>query len=99
MSIASPISFAYPLQSYNKNHDSISQCLQLNAFITGNESHKQFAIGLTVEQIPSAMAAGTNEMWNQQKQSLKNNKTSTVLWKGRSQKKSSQSDINFEAQS
>jgi hypothetical protein len=42
------------------------------------EHHKQFAISLTVEQIPSAMAAVTNEMWNQQKKSLKNNKTSKV---------------------
>ena len=91
MSIASPISFTYPLQSPKKT--------MIPYLSTGHESRKQFAIGLTVEQIPSAMAAGTNEMWNQQKQSLKNNKTSTVLWKGRSQKKSSQSEINFEAQS
>ncbi len=34
VSIASPISFSYPRQSYDKNPDSISQCLQLNASIT-----------------------------------------------------------------
>ncbi len=39
------------------------------------------------------------EMWNQKQQSLKNNKTSTFLWNCRSQKKSSQPEINFEAQS
>ncbi len=36
VSIASPISFTYyPLKSYTKHPDSISQCLQLNAPLTG----------------------------------------------------------------
>ena len=60
----------------------------------------QFAFVLTVEQISQCSGWQLAQRGVESTKTIqsKNNKTSMVLWKGRSQKRSNQSEINFEAQ-
>ena len=71
----SPFSFTYPPQSAHKISNSALQCVRLNASITGHESRKQFAIGLTVEQISQLYrkAASANNKRNTTKFNQKQN--------------------------
>ncbi len=70
--IPTPIS---PHTHPNQISDSALQRVQLNPSITGHESHKQFAIGLTVEQISPVhrKVASAIEKQNQQKFNQKQN--------------------------
>ena len=97
MSKVSPFSFSYPPQSGHKISDSALNANGLNPFITGHESRKQFAIGLTVEQISQVYQKAASATRNGINENSTKNKTD--LRKGRSQIKSNQSEIKFETQS